>query len=191
MDVEALMLKDQKHKEMQGKLQWAAGGLATAGMATGAVLAIGLLGPGGLLFAPGLAAAAFSASCAGGGAAALAAKCASTASGAKSVAVRHSAQVLHDAHGAAQQQLPQAVVLFSKAMGHLAEFFTLFGQSIQRIERTAERIEDRLKKETELDRCGAANLISATLPVQHLLRAVQLSPFCGLLHVLFLQVLPG
>jgi hypothetical protein len=59
---------------------------------------------------------------------------------------------VHTAQGGAAQQLPQAIVLFSEAMGYLAEFFSTFGQSIRDIERTAERIECRLKREAELDK---------------------------------------
>jgi hypothetical protein len=154
MDVEALLLKEKKYKERQVKLQWVAGGVATVTLVTGLTLMTLALGPVGIICVGSahLAPTIFSACVAGGGAAALSTKCASTAQGAKAIAANNNVQIVHNAHGGAAQQLPQAVVLFSEAMGCLAEFFAAFGQSIRDIERTAERIECRLKREAELDK---------------------------------------
>lgn len=152
LDIKALAEKYATHNSHEQKLGWAAGGLAVAGVVGGSALAMCLLGPGGVLFAPHLAAGALGASCASGSGLAVGFKCASDAAAAKAVAVRESAKVLGDAQRAAEGQLPEAVRKFAGAMAHLAEFFSLLGNSVQRIESSAARIECRLKKEAELDK---------------------------------------
>lgn len=60
--------KQHKTQQKVHRLKAIGAGCLTLGIGTGCVLALGLLGPGGLLFAPSLAAPAFSASVAGGAA---------------------------------------------------------------------------------------------------------------------------
>lgn len=58
--------KQHRNQQKLQRIKAVGVGCLTLGVGTGAVLALGLLGPGGLLFAPYLAAPAFSASVAGG-----------------------------------------------------------------------------------------------------------------------------
>jgi hypothetical protein len=152
MNIESLLLKEKKAKALNVKLQWVAGGIATAGMVTGITIISLALAPAGLMLAASAVPGAFSACVAGGGAGALAAKCASSANMQKGAAMHNNAEILHKASSGSQEQLPRAIVLFAEAMGRLSEFFTTFGASIRDIERTAERIECQLKREAELDK---------------------------------------
>jgi hypothetical protein len=147
LDVQALLDSKKKNDKIASGLKLLSAGLVTTGVVTGSVLALCLLGPGGLLFAPAVAPAAFGASCAGGTAAAVAVGYYSSQKTDQGVALKESAAVLHDAHRAAQQQLPNAVSKFAGAMEHLAKFFNLLSASVQRIEGTASRVEERLRED--------------------------------------------
>jgi hypothetical protein len=145
LDVKRLLEQQDKNRRVAGSLKTLAAGLVGTGLLGGAALALCLLGPGGVLFAPAVVPAAFSACVAGGGAAGLSAGHFASKKTDQGVAQQASAKALHAAHQAAQQQLPNAVKRFAGAMEHLAKFFNLLSDSVQRIEKTASRAEARLR----------------------------------------------
>jgi hypothetical protein len=148
LDVEKIQLM-QHHKDKKVALfKNIAAGLVTAGVTGGAALALALLGPGGVLFAPQLAAGAFSASVAGGVASAAVVNMVAGENASKAVALRESVKVLGNAQVAAKERLPHTVGVFAEAMEHLAQFFCTLHGSIQRIEHGAARIEESLREET-------------------------------------------
>jgi hypothetical protein len=147
LSVHNLVQQQAKNRKVAGVLKTLSAGLVATGLVGGTALALCLLGPGGLLFAPAVAPAAFSACVAGGGAAGLSASYFAGQKTDQGVALKASAVALHDAHQAAQQQLPNAVNRFADAMEHLAKFFNMLSDSVQRIEDTASRVEARLKED--------------------------------------------
>lgn len=144
--MEKLLQRYKQQQKLASTMKLAATGLTGLGLTVGIVLACGLLGPAGVLFAPALAPVAFSACAAGGGAAAVAMGQYASERTERGVALRETAQVLHEAQTASQQQLPNAVDRFADAMTHLAQFFSKLHGGIQRIEASAARIEGRLRE---------------------------------------------